>query len=428
MPLTAAQVRNASPTDKPYKLADGGGLYLWVSPTGAKSWRMKYRYGGKEKVLTFGLFGDVSLAEARDMREAAKRLLRAHKDPAIEARLEKHRTIAAAGATFEASAREWHADEQPRWSKGQAVLVLRALERDVFPEIGKLPIADIDGPTVLRMLRKIERRGAIETAKRVRGYVSATFVRAKGEHLVKTNPAAEVGRALKPTPRGVKQPALTTLPELLALQIAVDQSTSGPLVKLASRLLALTGVRVGVLRTALWAEFSGIDWEAPAAPAPSATWRIPAERMKLDPDAKGDEAFDHDVPLPPQAVAVLHALRPLTGRLALLFPSAKSTREPMSDAAISTTYKRLGFKGRHVPHGWRAAFSTIMNEWAIEHGREGDRLMVDLMLAHRPAGMSGSEFAYNRAKYAKRRRELAAVWADMVTEGLTPPRPPSRDN
>lgn len=150
--------------------------------------------------------------------------------------------------------------------------------------------------------------------------------------------------------------------------------------------------------------------------------------MKLDVEAKDDDAFDHDVPLPPQAVAVLHALRPLSGRLALLFPSAKATRLPMSDAAISTAYKRLGYKGRHVPHGWRAAFSTIMNEWTIEHGREGDRLMVDLMLAHRPAGMSGSEFAYNRAKYSKRRRELAAIWAEMITDGLPPPRLPSRES
>ncbi|MEN2747122.1 integrase arm-type DNA-binding domain-containing protein [Sphingomonas sp. T9W2] len=428
MPLTAAQARSAAPTEKAYKLADGGGLYLWVSPTGAKSWRMKYRYGGKEKVLTFGLYGDVSLAEAREMREAAKRTLRANKDPAIEARLEKHRAVAAAGSTFEASARAWHADEQARWSAGQSTLVVRALERDVFPEIGKLPIAEIDGPTVLRMLRKVERRGAIETAKRIRGYVSAVFVRAKGEHLVTSNPAAEIGRALKPTPRGAKQPAITDLPGLLELQLAVERSTAGLLVKHASRLLALTGVRVGVLRTALWSEFSGIDWEAPDAPAPDATWRIPAERMKLDVEAKDDEAFDHDVPLPPQAVAVLHALRPLSGRLALLFPSAKATRLPMSDAAISTAYKRLGYKGRHVPHGWRAAFSTIMNEWTIEHGREGDRLMVDLMLAHRPAGMSGSEFAYNRAKYSKRRRELAAIWADMITDGLPPPRLPSRES
>lgn len=426
MALTAAEVRNAQPAERGYKLFDGGGLYLFVSPAGGKSWRMKYRYGGKEKVLTIGSFGDVTLANARELRDAAKRLLRANKDPAIEARLERHRAIAASGATFEVSARAWHEDERPRWSEGQARLVLRALERDVFPSIGKLPIAEIDGPTVLRTLRKIERRGAIETAKRVRGYISATFVRAKGEHLVTTNPAAEVGKALKPTPRGSKQPAITDLPGLLELQQTLERSSSGPLVRLASRLLALTSVRVGVLRTALWSEFVGIDWSNPAAPTPDAVWHIPAERMKLDVDQKGDEAFDHDVPLSPQAVAVLHVLRLHTGRLALLFPSQKSTREPMSDSAISTAYKRMGYQGRHVPHGWRAAFSTIMNEWIVENGRDGDRLFIDLMLAHRPAGMSGSEFDYNRSKYAKRRRELAVIWADMLTAGLDPPRPPSR--
>lgn len=423
MPLTVIEVRNAKPDSSGYKMADEKGLYLYVTPKGAKSWRQNYRFGGKQKTLTHGQFPEVSLAEARERRDAARIHLRGNRDPAIEAERERRAAIAATGATFQASALAWHEDERPRWSPRHAMVVMNALTRDVFPDLGKLPIADVDGPLVLKALRKIERRGSIETAKRVLGYVSAIFVRAKGEHLVIANPTTDLIDALKPTPKGSKQPALTTLPELLTLQRVVDASTAGPATKLASRLLALTAVRVGVLRTATWSEVEGIDWSKPAEAAPVALWRIPADRMKLEIEDKGDAAFDHDVPLPAPAVEALRALHLLTGRGKLLFPNGHSAREPMSDAAISTLYKRMAdgrYKGRHVPHGWRSAFSTLMNEWAMEHGREGDRLLIDLMLAHRPKGMSGSEFAYNRAKFSARRRVLADTWATMIAEGLEP--------
>ncbi|KQM65818.1 integrase [Sphingomonas sp. Leaf17] len=430
MPLTVVEIRNARPGEKPQKLADGKGLYLFVTTKGAKSWRMKYRHADKEKVLTFGQYPEVSLAEARDRRDAARAVLRSGKDPAVEADRERRAAIAAIGATFRTSALAWHEDERPRWSPRHAQVVLNALERDVFPDLGKLPVADIDGPLILKALRKIEKRGSIETAKRVLGYLSAIFIRAKGEHLVSVNPTLDLIDALKPTPKGAKQPALTTLPELLALQQVVDRSTSNPTTKLASRLLAMTAVRVGVLRTAEWDEISGIDWTDAHSPAPAALWRISAERMKLEVEDKGDEAFDHDVPLPDQAVRALRALHRLTGRGRLIFPGGLAARVPMSDAAISTLYKRMAggrYKGRHVPHGWRSAFSTIMNEWAMEHGREGDRLLIDLMLAHRPKGVSGSEFAYMRAKFAARRRTLAETWAAMITEGLDDPHDLLRD-
>lgn len=424
MPLTVVEIRNAKPGARPYKIADEKGLYLFVTPTGAKSWRLKYRYGGKEKLLTFGQFPEVPLTEARQRRDAARATLRLDKDPAIEAERARRAAIAAVGAAFKASALAWHDDERPRWSPRHAQVVLNALDRDVFPDLGRLPIADIDGPLILRTLRKIERRGSIETAKRVLGYLSAIFIRAKGEHLVAVNPTTDLINALKPTPKGAKQPAITTLPDLITLQKVVDNSTSNPPTKICSRLLALTAVRVGVLRTAPWTEFEGIDWSDPDAPAPGAVWKISAERMKLEIEDKGDDAFDHDVPLTAEMVACLRALHRLTGRGRLLFPGNLSAREPMSDSALSTLYKRMAggrYKGRHVPHGWRAAFSTLMNEWAMEHGKEGDRLLIDLMLAHRPKGVSGSEFAYMRAKFAARRRALAEVWSRMVTEGLEHP-------
>jgi len=424
LPLTIAQIRAAKADSKAIKLFDGGGLFLFVSPKGAKSWRMKYRYGGKEKLLTFGQYPDVSLADARDKRDAARALLRDHKDPAIEAERTRHKAVTAAGSTFESVALAWHADESPRWSEANAKRIMFALRRDVLPAFGKMPVSEIDPPLILRTIRAIEKRGAIETGKRVLGYISAIFKRAKAEHLVSDNPALGLVDALKPTPRGSKQPAILTVPELIAFQKIVDNARAGPLTKLASRFLALTGMRVGVVRSAAWAEFSGIDWSDPSGDATGAVWRIPAEKMKLEVQDKGDTAFDHDVPLPLQAVDVLRALHTLTGRGRLLFPGHKSARVPMSDSAISTLYKRLDggrFKGKHVPHGWRSAFSTIMNEWAMEHGKEGDRLLIDLMLAHKPNGVSGSEFAYMRAKFTARRRVLAEVWAGMITDGLPPP-------
>ena len=419
--LTAAEVRNARGGARPYKLADGGGLVLHVSPTGACSWRLRYRYGGKEKLLTFGLFPEVSLAEAREQRDAARRLLRQDLDPGLERERSRRAAESAAANTFETIARAWHEAEKPRWSPGQALLIMRALERDVFPHLGRAPIGDVTGPDLLQVLRRIETRGSIETAKRVRGYVLAVFRRAKAEHLVSVNPAADIGDALRRTPKGAKQPAITDVSALVDLQQAIDRSTSGAQVKLASRLLAMTVVRIGVLRAATWDEFSGIDWSEPDASALEALWRVPAARMKLEVAEKGDAAYDHDVPLPAPAVEALRALRVITGRCRFLFPSQRSTAEPMSDAALSTLYKRRGFRGRHVPHGWRAAFSTIMNERAVELDRDGDRLAIDLMLAHVPRGMSASEFAYNRARYSARRRELAQVWADLITTGLEPP-------
>lgn len=251
MALTVTEVKNAKARERDYKLADSQGLHLFVTTKGAKSWRFKYRYGEKEKRLTFGLFPEVSLSEARDRRDSARAILRDGKDPAAEAERQKQAAIRAAGATFKAVAEEWMQDKEPNWSPANAARVRFRIERDLYPALGKLPIADITGPMVLRELRKIEKRGSIETAKRVKGYVEGIFRRAKGEHFIDAGAVAsvtEIGAALKPTPIGSKQPSLATVPALLELQQAVDRSTSDTATKLASRLLALTVVRVGVPR------------------------------------------------------------------------------------------------------------------------------------------------------------------------------------
>lgn len=234
----------------------------------------------------------------------------------------------------------------------------------------------------------------------------------------------ELKDALKPARRGRRQPVLTTIPDLLDLQQTVDRSTSTLLVKLASRLLALTAVRIGVLRTARWTEFEGIDWADPDLAAEKPIWRIPAERMKLEVEDKLNPAFAHDVPLSLQAVALLRVIRVLSGASPYLFPHAKCRREPMTDAAVSTMYKRMAagkFKHRMVPHGWRTAFSTIMNERAAELERDGDRMLIDMILSHVPQGVSASEWAYNRARYQKPRAALLQLWADLICEGLSEP-------
>lgn len=420
MALTDAAARTAKATGKDYKLSDAGGLYLFVSKSGFKSWRMKYRFAGKEKLLTFGPYPDIGLADARGRRDDARRLLREDRDPSIEKR--KSRAVSAinAGNTFEKVARAWHESQLPRWSPDYGDLVLRALERDVFPTIGDMPLKEIDAPLILSVLRKIEKRGSIETAKRIRQHVSAVFVYGISEGIAGTDPAALVGKALKPLVTKRKQPAFTDLKQAQNVLIASEADEAGPQTKLASRLLALTSVRPGIVRSAEWSEFEGIDWENPDTSAENALWRIPAARMKLELDRKSEEAFEHVVTLSRQAVEVLRAARRLTGRLKLVFHSTRSTHTPMSENTIGYMYNRIGFRGRHVPHGWRATFSTIMNEWAREGGSEGDRAVIDLMLAHVPKGLSSSEAAYNRASYMDRRRELAQIWADMLIGDMPP--------
>ncbi len=421
MPLTDAACRKAKAAEKDYKLGDSGGLYLFVTAKGAKSWRMKYRFGGKEKRLSFGLYPEVSLLEARDRRDAARRMLRDFKDPGVELAAMKAAAHSPGGPTFKPYAEQWVEEQAGRWSKVHRTKSHRALERDVYPALGDMPLTAITGPMILKLLRKVEERGAIDTAKRIRQHVSGIFAKAVSEGLVPVDPAASLGKALLPLPTTKKQPARTDVVKARAVLAAVEEprSSAGPLVKLASRLLALTAVRPGIVRGALWEEFGGIDWEADDD-APEALWRIPAERMKLALENKDEQAFDHYVPLPRQAVDVVRTVHRLTGRVAFPFPNGRSNYRPMSENALSYAYGRAGHSGRHVPHGWRASFSTIMNEWAAEHGREGDRAVIDGMLAHLPKGISAAEMAYNRAKHIKRRRELATIWADMLTEGLAP--------
>jgi integrase len=425
--LNINDVKNAKPASKDYKLTDGHGLSLQISSFGTKTWHYRYRHKGREKVLTLGRYPDMGLAAARLARDDAKRVVLSGKDPGWERKRQRQEDLRGAEATFRKLGDEWLDEHAPLWAESNAKRVRNRFERDVYPAFGNVPIAEIEATDVLRLLRKIEARGSIETAKRVRNYIRAVFARAKGEGLVPMTYLMELDElksALKPPKRGRRQPALTTVPELLELQQCADKARSTLLIRLASRLLALTIVRTGVLRTASWTEFEGIDWADPDQECEKPIWRIPAERMKLEVEDKLAPGFGHDVPLSTQAVGVLRAVRVLSGSSKLLFPHAHSWAKPMTDAAISGMYKRMAggkYKNRMVPHGWRSAFSTIMNERAAELERDGDRLLIEIILSHVPPGMTASEWAYNRARYLKPRAGLLQVWADMVSNGLSDP-------
>lgn len=409
--LTDARVRAAKPRAKSYKLTDSNRLFLLVAPSGGKLWRWHYAYDGRQKSMAFGSYPLVSLSDARTKRDEAYIILSEGRDPAIAKKLKIEANLEASRRTFERVARQWHENAKGQWAKRHANDVMRSLERDVFPAIGDLPIAELTPPLVLAVLREIEARGSIETAKRILQRISCVFGFAIAEGKVKIDPSERLGEALKPLRRG-RQPAIIDLAPLRVMIRIAEEDDARPVTRLALRFLALTAVRPNELRGARWDEFEHLNDPLPL-------WRIPAARMKGDLDRKVEPDGDHLVPLTPQAIAVLRALWPLTGDGVLTFPSARHPHQPMSGNALGYLLNRAGYHGHHVPHGFRAAFSTIMNEWAERHGKVGDRAIIALMLAHVPK--EKVEGAYNRAAYMPRRRELAGIWAGMLCDGLPDP-------
>lgn len=457
--LNDAKIKAAKPKEAAYKLGDSEQLYLFVTPAGGKLWRMNYTYGrnkaGKpaQRTLTLGSYPSVALLDARKKRDAAKAMLRDGRDPSVERRLEVHARSEANENTFRSVAEQWFElksgwsleklAEQTRsdgtwpladaahwvdarhvgWAIKHSDKVLRSLRTDIFPEIGDLPITVIRAPKLLELLKAVEKRGAIETAHRLRQRMSAVFVFGIAAGLCESDPAASLGKALKTKPAARKQPAVIDgildnderlkAARQLMRDCEAERCRAGT--KFALRLLALTAVRPGEVAGARWPEFEDIDWDSDDD-APDALWRIPAARMKGDAERKAEEFGDHLVPLSRQAVAVLRSLRQLSGRLSLIFPSERHMHRPISENTLRALLIRAGHD-KHVPHGFRATFSTIMNE---QPGREkNDRAVIDLMLAHVPKDKV--EGAYNRAAYMPRRRELAQEWADMLLDGMPEP-------
>lgn len=428
--LNDAKIKAAKPKDKPYRLSDAGQLYLQVAPSGGKHWRMNYTYGRNaagrpaQKTLAFGSYPGVTLLEARGKRDDAKALLRDGKDPAVEKRIEIKTRTEANQNTLEVLARRWHDLRKATWDEVHCNDVLRSLERDIFPHIGNLPITSIKAPRLLEVLQKVEKRGAIETAHRLRQRCSAVFAYGIGAGLCEADPAAGLGANLKDVPRSKKQPSIidgirdqdARIAAVRKLLTDCEAERCRATTKLALRFMALTAVRPNELHGARWDEMSGLDGDEP-------TWTIPAARMKGDKERKEEEGGEHIVPLSHQAVAVLRAVKPLTGRLPLVFPGERHLHKPMSENTLRALLIRAGYYQRHVPHGFRAAFSTIMNERADREWRESghkgaspDRAIIDLMLAH--VSKDKVEGAYNRAAYLPRRRELAQEWADILLNGF----------
>jgi len=390
MALTDTAVRNAKPADNPIKLFDGGGLFLHITPAGQRYWRLKYRFAGKEKLLALGVYPDVGLKEARDRREEAKRLLGEGIDPSVERKVRKVATVERAASSFEAVACEWHAKYAPNWSKSNADKVLARLENDVFPWLGGRPIAEIKAPELLGVARRVESRGALDTAHRVLQTCGQIFRYAVATGRAERDPSGDLRGALPPA-KGRHYAAPTDPKEVAGLLRMFDAFTGTFVVKCALLLAPMLFVRPGELRAAEWAD---VDLDA-------AEWRFVS--------SKRDVA--HIVPLSTQAVAILRDLHALTGHGRYLFPGARDKAKPMSEAAINAALKRMGIdtQKEFTGHGVRPIARTILREVL---GFEAE--VIELQLAHRKKDPNGA--AYDRVAFLAVRKQMMQAWADYLDE------------
>ena len=373
--LTNAAAKAAGAQSRAYKMHDQGGLHLLVRPTGTKSWQQKYRWRGREKLLTFGQFPEVNVARARILQAEAKEKVERGLDPA--------RRAMAGSDTLEQLGRAWYRAKRGGWSAAHAKDVLGSLERDIFPDVGEQSAGAITSRDLLAAIRAIEARGRCTSAHRVRQRLAEIFAFGRVEGLVDANPADDLGAAMLSAPPSTPHPALLDVEDCRALLAACELDDARPLTIMASRFLALTGMRLAAVRGMVWAE---VDFAA-------RTWTVPAARMKLSRAKKGDGRFDHIVPLSEAALFVLRGARSCTpdhkqDPSSLVFPG-RARDKPIGAGALRDLYVRVGFVGRHVPHGWRASFSTILNE---DMGPDW-RFDIDAALGH--AGKSKVEAAYN---------------------------------
>ncbi len=385
MPLSDTAIRKAKPTGATQRLSDGGGLYLEISPAGGKWWRLKYRHLGKEKRLSLGTYPDTGLADARDKRDAARKLLAAGVDPGAHRKAEKAAGIERAANSFEVVAREWLAKRD--WVAGYKVKVAAWLENDVFPWVGPRPVSEITAPEFLSAVRRVEARGAIESAHRILQNCGQVMRYAIATGRAERNPVADLKGALPAAPER-HHAAITDANAIGGLLRAIDGYTGTFTVRCALKLAPLLFVRPGELRQAEWAEF---DLDA-------GEWNIPAARMKM--------REPHLVPLSAQAVAILRELEPLTGAgRRYVFPSARSPKRPMSDNAMNAALRRMGFdKDTMTGHGFRAMARTVLDETL---GFRPD--YIEHQLAHAVRDPNGR--AYNRTAHLAERRKMMQAWA-----------------
>ncbi len=404
MPLSDTSIRNAKPGKKPLRLFDGGGLYLELSPSGGKWWRFKYRFAGKEKRLSLGVYPDVPLAGrkdkatgkridgARDKRDQVRQLLAQGIDPSAHRKAVKSASVERAANSFEAVAREWYAKNVDSWAPKHCERILSRFERDVFPWIGGRPIADVTPPELLSLLRRIEGRGAIETAHRALSNCGAVFRYAVASGRAERDPSGDLRGALPPS-KAEHFAAITDPKHVAELLKAIDGYHGTFTVRCALRLSPLVFARPGELRHARWAD---IDLD-------TAEWRYTMSKNRTA----------HIVPLSKQAVAILRELHPLTGRGVYVFPGARSPSRPMSDNAICAALRSVGVaKEAMSAHGFRAMARTILDE--VLKVRPD---YIDHQLGHAVKDANGR--AYNRTSFLPERHQMMQQWADYLDRLLS---------
>ena len=396
MALNDTAVRKAKPGEKPRKLSDARGLFLLLTPNGGKYWRFKYRFAGKEKLLALGTYPDVSLADAREKRDEARKCLAKEIDPGALKQLQKMTRLDAAANTYEMIAREWYVKHATNWAASHGEKILNRLKRDVFPWLGGRPISEITAPEILVVLRRIEKRGALDTAHRAHQNIGQVFRYAIASGVADRNPAADLRGALPPA-KETHYPTITGPNEIGQLLRDIETFSGSFVTKCALRLAPLVFVRPGELRKAEWCEF---DLDA-------AEWRIPAARMKM--------RELHIVPLSRQAIEVLRELAPLTDRVLTakpeapryVFPGARSFIRPMSENTVNAALRRLGYAKEQITgHGFRSMASTILNE------QGWNRDAIERQLAH--GERDSIRAAYNYAEYLPERRRMMQAWADIL--------------
>jgi integrase len=391
IPLSVLKIDKARPQERDYKLYDGGGLFLLITPSGGKLWNLKYRFGGKEKKLAFGAFPLVSLEAARQRREEAKKLLAIGVDPGEMKKVLKDSAKDLASNTFEIVAREWHHKfaTAEKWSPRHSADILHRLEKDIFPPLGSRPISQIKPLELLKVLERIASRGALDTAHRLRHHCGMIFRYAVVTERADHDIAADLRGALPPV-KGGHHAAPTTPQTLIPLLRAIDAYEGSFVVKCALQLLPLFFCRPGELRAAEWTEF---DFD-------KAIWEIPASRMKMK--------QPHIVPLSKQAIAILESLKSLTGFGKYLFPCQRSTLRCMSDNAYNAALRRMGFsKDEATAHGFRASARTILDE--VLHVPV---VLIEHQLSHSVRDPLGR--AYNRTSHLDERMKMMQQWADYL--------------
>ena len=395
MKLTATTIKNAKPKEKLYRLFDGEGLYLEITPSGGTYWRMKYRFNGKENRLAFGTYPNISLAEAREKRRIAKKELDAGRNPSEVKKLAKLETQKEYENNFENITREWHSQKKHTWNPKHAENILKCMEVDIFPHIGKRPIKDISPQEILAAVKKVEDRGARDLAHRLMQTSGQVFRYGVATGRNSRDITADIKGALQPAKSvGYAYLSENELPAFMRKLERYEQDYGGRLLtKLAFKLLILTFVRSGEIRGALWEEFDFTK----------AQWKIPASRMKMK--------EEHIVPLSQQSITILHELQNLTGHSQFVFPSQHDPRSIMSENTFLRVLDILGYKGKATGHGFRSTASTILNE----HGFRAD--VIERQLAH--CERNQIRAAYNYAEYLPERVKMMEWWGNYIEKVIS---------